>query len=290
MTKKIARPKWYNDELYNKHRTPEEWLFELDKRYNFKRDKIGIPQPINKLPQSKQEYLFQEYIFSEEIESILDVLQPTSRQPIKYPSVSDIFIMYHSLINSDWYKSHPKRLTFENAFLKKLNNGILTGRQKDVLMEMHDTPWCVFHKDHEQENWCPNKDFHYLTGIPISLDAFHSKESICTDLKNKLTAWAGKPHDFLSKLETWHESKILAVFDLMTWLEIRQIKYTKIDLYELIWPKGRISKITGEVVEPNGAIKNSIKLADEVISPGYIKLLVMICEDRKLKNEREMVG
>lgn len=286
MTKELTIPDWYNHDFYNKIRKPEEWLFELDKRYNFKRNKIGLTQLINELPQKKQEEYFLKFIFSEEIENILNGLKPTPRSPIKHPSVSDIFIMYHQLINSSWYKNHPKRLTFENAISKHLKNGILTGRQKDVLMEMHDTPWCVFHKNHLQESWCPNKDFHYLTGIPISLDAFHSKEDICTDLKNKLTAWAGKPHEFLSKLETWQESKILAIFDLTTWFKIKKIKYSNIDLHDLIWPKGRISKNTGSEVEPNSAIKNSIKLADQVINASFIKLLVMICEDRKLANDK----
>lgn len=283
MKKELTRPSWYDDEFYNKNRTPEEWLYELDKRYNFKRNKIGLTHPINELSQEKQEKYFREFIFSQGIESILNDLKPTSRQPVKYPSVSDIFIMYHHLINSSWYQNHPKRLTFENGISKHFKNGILTGKQKDILMEMHDTPWCAFHKNYQQESWCPNKDFHFLTGIPISLDAFHSKEDICTDLKNKLTAWAGKPHDFLSKIETWQESKVLAVFDLIAWFKIKQIKYTKIGLYYLIWPNARISKTTGEEVEPNDAIKNSIKLTDETINSSVIKLLVMICEDRKQK-------
>lgn len=68
MNKKLIRSSWYQDEFYNKNRTPEEWLYELDKRYNFKQNKIGISQPINILPQNKQEKYFLEFIFSQEIE------------------------------------------------------------------------------------------------------------------------------------------------------------------------------------------------------------------------------
>lgn len=32
MAKKIERPDWYQEEFYNKKRTPEEWLFEIWKR------------------------------------------------------------------------------------------------------------------------------------------------------------------------------------------------------------------------------------------------------------------
>ncbi|GEM_PF-4884377 len=283
MTKELKKPSWYDDVFYNKSRSPEEWLCELNKRYNFKRDKIGLTHQINKFSQKKQKELFCEMLFSKNTESVLDVLKPVSRQPIKYPSVSDIIIMYHHLVNSSWYKNHPKRFTIENAISKTLTNGILTGKQKDILMEMHDTPWCVFNKNSQQASWRPNEDIPFLTGIPVSVDVFHLKEDICTDLKNKLTEWVGKPHDFLSKLDIWEESKILAVFDLMTWFEINQINPTKKILYDLIWPKGRISKTRGEYVEPYGAIKNSIKLADEAINPRVIKLLVMICEDRKQK-------
>ncbi|MCE3044654.1 hypothetical protein [Legionella sp. 16cNR16C] len=97
MTKELTRPSWYNDEFYNKSRTPEEWLYELWKRYQFNQDEIGLPNSIHTYSIKQQEKYFDEFIFDRQIDKFLSFfVKATPPEPIRYPSVSDIFIMYCS--------------------------------------------------------------------------------------------------------------------------------------------------------------------------------------------------
>lgn len=287
MTKKPTKPNWYDDSFYNKSRTPEEWLFELWKRYQFKQDEIGLSCSIYILSKEEQEKLFIEFIFDQRSEKLLKYLEATPPQPIKYPSVSDLFIMYHRLVNTDWYKNHPKREVFEDAISVINSNGTLSREQKIAFCEMHKTPWCVFYENHQQENWCPKKEkeMEYLNGIPLSLDPGYIKKDTITVLKKKLNAWVGKIQDIRKQFDRWQESKILAVFDLTYWFKIQGIEYANIDLYKLIWPDRRFSALTGEEVNPYDDIDHSINLANKVIDRSPISSLFCLCETRKASKE-----
>jgi hypothetical protein len=288
MTKKLTRPSWYDEEFYNKVRTPEEWLYEIWKRNQFKQGKISLHFSVNSLPITEQEQYFIEFIFEKECEKFLSILlKATPPQPIKYPSISDVFFMYHLIKNSDWYNNHSKRGTFESAIpaIIKRDTETLSREQKAAFLEMHETPWCVFHELHTQETWCPIKEMGYLSGIPLSLDPGYIKEDTITVLKKKLNAWVGKLQDIRLQFDRWQEGKILAVFDLMLWFKIRKTEYSNKGLHNLIWPNGRISKSTGEEVNPYDDIDHSIALASRVIDDSPVSSLLSLCNTRKFKKE-----
>lgn len=288
MITKLTRPSWYKDEFYNSTRTPEEWLYEIWKRNQFKQDNIGLPHSIDILSATEQEICFIEFIFAQEIEIFLkNFLEAARPAPIKYPSVSDVFFMFYLLKNSDWYKNHPKKDAFESAIPAMINNDIeaLSKEQKIAFFEMYKSPWCVFNELHSQETWCPIKEMGYLSGIPLSLGPGFIKEDIIAVLKKKLNAWVGKLQDIRLQFDRWQESKILAVFDLMLWFKIRKIEYSNIGLHKLIWPDGHISKMTGCEVNPYDDIDHCIALAARVIDDSPIKSLTSLCNTRKFKRQ-----
>ncbi|AMV13829.1 hypothetical protein SCO11_01985 [Legionella pneumophila serogroup 1] len=285
MTKELARPDWYNDEFYNKTRTPEEWLYELWKRDRFNRDKTGLPHSIRKLPIKEQEQYFIDVIFEQKIEKMLSFLKPTPPKPIRDVSISDVFIMYHLVTNTDWYKNNPHREAFESAISAITNKDSLSMEQKIAFHEMHETPWCVFYENYQQDSWCPKKEMEYLSGLLFSLDPAYSRKDTLTVLKRKLNASVGKLQDIQVQFERWQESKILAVFDLMLWFKIQGVRFTNIGLHKLIWPKGRVSSSTGQGVNPYDDIDHSIKLANKVIDRSSISSLLIMCEARKFKKE-----
>lgn len=285
MIKKLARPIWYNENFYNKERTPEEWLYEIWKRDAFNCDKIGLAHSIYKLPISEQGEYFIKFIFAEELENFLDHLEPTPPEPIKNLSVSDVFIMYHLLTNSDWYKKNSNRDEFEKSIPSIINNKTLTKEHKIAFHEMYKTPWCVFYENHKQDSWCPKKEMEYLTGIPISLDPVYAKEGTIKILKKKLNASVGKIQDIQAQFKRWEESKILAVFDLRLWFKIQGIKFTKIGIHKLIWPNGRVSTATSEEVNPYDDIDHSISLVNRIIDRNVVSSLLTFCEAKKFKNE-----
>jgi len=148
MKKTLVRPSWYDDEFYNKKRVPEEWLFELWKRHQFKQNKFGLPHSIDILPIEEQKKYFIKFIFDPQIEKAINgLLEANPPQPIKHPSVSDIFIMYHLLTNSDWYKNNPHRGAFESGISTITNEGTLSKEQQIAFLEMYNTPWCVFYEN-----------------------------------------------------------------------------------------------------------------------------------------------
>ncbi len=284
MTKELTKPSWYDDEFYNKNRTPEEWLYELWKRVQFNQDEIGLPYSMRSLSIKEQEKHFIEFIFDPQIERILNLLQPTPPQPIRYPSVSDIFIMYQLLTNTDWYKNNPSRDAFESAISTITKKGTLSKEHQVAFLEMYKTPWCVFYENHQQDNWCPQKEMEYLSGIPLSIDPGYAKEDTITILKEKLNAWVGKVQGIQFQFARWQERKILAVFDLRAWFKIQGIKFTNIGIHKLIWPDGRVSNATGDFVYSDDDIAYSIDLAERVIDKSTISSLITMCEARKFKN------
>lgn len=286
MTKELRRPSWYNDEFYNKSREPEEWLYELWKRYQFDQDKIGLANSIYTYPIKQQEKWFIEFIFDKQIEKFLNnFLEATPPHPIRYPSVSDIFLMYHQFINSDWYKSNPNREAFESAISTITNEGTLSREQNIAFIEMYKTPWCVFYENHQQNDWCPKNEMKYLSGIPLSLDPGYAKKDTDKILKKKLNAWVGKLQGIQVQFDRWQESNILAVFDLRLWFQIQRIEFKKIDIHRLIWPNGRVSNTTGEGVNPYDDIDHSIDLVNRVIDKSPICSLLTMCNARKYKKE-----
>lgn len=85
------------------------------------------------------------------------------------------------------------------------------------------------------------------------------------------------------QFDTWQESQILTVFDLKIWFEIQKTKINNIDIHKLIWPDGRVSKVTGEGVNPDDDIRHSIDLTIQIIDCNVISSLIMLCEGRKFK-------
>ncbi len=285
MAKKLIKPSWYDEEFYNKNRTPEEWLYELWKRNQFRLGDIGLSHSTPSLSLHEQEKYFIEFIFDPRIENYLSYLEATPPRPIRDLSVSDIFIMHNLLTNADWYKNHPKRHAFESSISTIAEKRTLPKEQMRAFYEMYKTPWCVFYENHQQDSWCPKKENVYLSGIPISLDPGYLKEDTIAILKKKLNACVGKIQDIRSQFERWQSSKILAVFDLMLWFKIRRIEYSNIKLHNLIWPAGRISKLKGNEVNPYDDIDHIISLTNRVIDDGPIRSLMVLCQARKYKKE-----
>ena len=98
MAKELTRPSWYNEEFYNKNITSEEWLFELWKRVQFNQSETGLPNSFRILPIKEQGKYFVEVVFDQQIEKFISLVEASPPQPIRCPSVSDIFIMYHLLL------------------------------------------------------------------------------------------------------------------------------------------------------------------------------------------------
>ncbi|STX43940.1 Uncharacterised protein [Legionella donaldsonii] len=286
MTKELTRPLWYDDEFYNKILTPEEWLYEVWKRYQFNQGNIGLSHSVHQLPIKEQEECFREFILAKEIDKFLNFFVTASPpQPIRYPSVSDIFIMYHLLINTDWYKNNTNREAFESAISKIINKEGLSREQNLAFHEMYKTPWCIFYENHQQDSWCPKKEIECLTGNSLSFDPGYVKEDTITILKEKLNSWIGKIQRIEVQFDSWQDRKILAVFDLRIWFKMQGIKITNIGIHKLIWPKDRISNSSKEGVNRDDDIKHSIKLVNKVIDRSVISSLLMMCEARKFKNE-----
>lgn len=193
--------------------------------------------------------------------------------------------MYHQLTNTDWYQKNSNREEFENAISAITENRSLSREQKIALMEMQNTPWCIAYENHQKDNWYPQEEIGYLSGIPILLDQRYDKEDTITILKKKFNAWMGKKkrRQVQDQFDIWEESQILAVFDLKIWFEIQKTKISNIVIHKLIWPEGRISKVTGEGVNPDDDIRHSIDLTIKVIDSNVIASLIMLCENRKFK-------
>lgn len=104
MIKESIRPGWYDDKFYSKKKTPEEWLFELWKRVAFNQQFHAI----HLLSIQEQEKRFLEVIFDTQSDKYLSSVEAIEPQPIRHPSVSDIFLMYHQLANTDWYQKKLK--------------------------------------------------------------------------------------------------------------------------------------------------------------------------------------
>lgn len=281
----MEKPDWYQEEFYNKKRTPEAWLFEIWKRDKFNRGDLGLPCSIRILPIEEIKKHFLKFIFSNDINWFLAGLQPTPSQSIKPATVSDVFRMASMIANSDWYKNQPDKELFESAIATITKEGELSMEQKIVFNRFYDIPWCTFHENCQDKTWYPNKDMAYLSGIPISLDPSYAREDITTELDNHLKLWVGKLHEIEQKFDTWHERKLLAIFDLTLWFQIQNIKYKKIDLHRLIWPKGRSSLTTGEEVNPDDDIAYSMNLAERIINRNVIRTLTIMCEARKYKEQ-----
>lgn len=286
MSKELTKPSWYDDEFYNKTLTPEEWLYELWKRYQFSQDQIGVPHSIYSLPINQQAKWFLEFIFDKKIEKFLNIfIKAVAPQPIKYPSISDIFLMYHLLTKSEWYKTNSNREVFESAISTIIDEGVLSREQSNAFQEMYKTPWCAFYENHQQESWCPKKEIEYLTGNPLSIDPGYAKEDTIIILKNKLNAWVGKLQGIEFQFDSWQERKILAVFDLRLWFKLHGIKFTNVGIHRLIWPNDRISSSSKEGINPNDDMKHSVKLINRVINKSVISSLISLCEAKKFKNE-----
>lgn len=283
MIKESIRPGWYDDKFYSKKKTPEEWLFELWKRVAFNQQFHAI----HLLSIQEQEKRFLEVIFDTQSDKYLSSVEAIEPQPIRHPSVSDIFLMYHQLANTDWYQKNSNREEFENAIFAITENRALSREQKLAFSEMRKIPWCVAYENHQKDNWYPQKEIEYLSGIPILLDPGYDKEDTITILKRKFDAWIGKKkrRQVQDQFDIWQESQILAVFDLKLWFEIQKTKITNIDIHKLIWPEGRISKVTGEGVNPDDDIRHSIDLTIKVIDINVIGSLHRLCEGRKFKRE-----
>lgn len=285
MTKTIEKPDWYKEDFYNKKRTPEEWLFEIWKRDKFNREDLGLPCSIRILPVEEGKKLFLKFIFLNDIERFLAGLQPTPSQPIKPVTVSDAFRMVSLIANSDWYKNQADKELFESAIAAIDRGDELSTEQKIALNRFYDTPWYAFHENSHDKTWYPNKDIAYLSGIPMSIDPSYAQPDIISQLKNLLKRWIGKLQNIELKFDTWQESNILAVFDLMTWFKIQNIKYKNIELHRLIWPDGRYSLTTNDPVNSDDDIDHSIKLVKRVISRNVIRTLTIMCEARKYKEQ-----
>lgn len=278
---KLIRPTWYNEEFYSKERSPEEWLFELSKRYALEQQ-LHV---ISHLEIAEQEKCFIKNIFNEQIDKYLHLIESIESQPIRYPAISDIFLMYHQLINTNWYKQNPNREKFESAISAIINDTNLSPEQEMSFREMQKTPWCVTYEHHQQDNWCPKIEMERLSGIPLLLDPGYKKKDIIAILKRKFNGWVGKSkrRGIEEQLNIWQESQILAVFDLKLWFEIQKVKITNIGIHELIWPYGRVSEFTGEEVNPYDDIDHCIDLVSKIIDRNVICSLITWCEGRKFK-------
>lgn len=281
MARKLIRPHWYNVEFYSKERSPEEWLFELLKRYAFGQQFHSISH----LRIDEQEKIFIKEVFNEQLNNIINFIEAIAPQPIRYPSISDIFLMYHQLTNTEWYKKNPNREEFERAILEIINNKKLTREQEIAFRGMQKIPWCISYGNHQQDNWYPQIEIEHLSGIPILIDPAYRKNDIIAILKKKFDRWVGKSKrpDISEQFNIWQESQILAVFDLKCWLEIQKVKFTKIDIHRLIWPNGRVSKSTGEEVNPYDDIDHCMNLIKKIIDRNVISSLITMCEARKFK-------
>ena len=285
--KKLTRPGWYDDRFYNKNRTPEEWLFELWKRHAFNQQFCTI----HLLSIKEQEKRFLEVIFDTQSDKYLNFVEAIEPQPIRHPSVSDVFLMYHQLTNTDWYQNNSNSEEFENAISAITENRSLSREQQVAFMEMQKTPWCIAYENHQQDNWYPQIEIEHLSGIPILLDQGYDKKDTIAILENKFNAWIGKKkrRQVQDQFDTWQESQILTVFDLKIWFEIQKTKINNIDIHKLIWPDGRVSKVTGEGVNPDDDIRHSIDLTIQIIDCNVISSLIMLCEGRKFKKEMRPV-
>lgn len=281
----MEKPDWYQEEFYNKKRTPEEWLFEIWKRDKFNRGDLGLPYSIRILPIEEIKKHFLKFIFFNDIDWFLAGLQVTPSQPIKPVTVSDVFRMASLITNSDWYKNQADKELFESAIEMITRGDELGIEQKAVFNRFYDIPWCTFHENCQDKTWYPNKDIAYLSGIPISLDPSYAQPDIISQLKNHLKRWVGKLQNIELKFDTWQESNILAVFDLMTWFQIQNIKYKNIELHRLIWPDGRFPPGTNNPVFSDDDIDHSIKLAERVINRNVIRTLAVMCEARKHREQ-----
>jgi hypothetical protein len=286
MVKNLEKPNWYQEEFYNKVRTPEEWLYEILKRNNFLHN--GYFQlSISLLPLEEKGKFFLNQIFEDRIDNALSFLQAEPSQPIRALTVSDVFRMASLISNSDWYKTHPDKMIFENAIAGMSNGKTLTPEEKNVFNKFYNTPWHFFHENSKDNNWYPNKDITHLSGIPLSIDPGYAKEDTAKQLKNYLTRCVGKLQDIELHFEAWQERKILALFDLMMWFKVQEIEYTNINLHRLIWPKGRFSSTQDEYINPDDDIEDSVKLVIKIINQNVIRTLAIMCEARKSKKETE---
>lgn len=283
MIKKIERPTWYKDSYYDKKRTHEEWLYDIWKRDKFNRDDCHPSVSIRVLTLQDKVNCFLEMLSHDKSEEFLSHLRATPSQPIRHVSISDAFRMVSLITNSDWYKNHPQKKLFENAITALSNGNPLTHEEKIAFDTFYNIPWHAFHANSNDDEYYPNRDFTHLSGIPITVDPSYAKQDITKQLNTHLQRWVGKLQHIELHFKNWHESKILAIFDLIMWFKIQDIKYTNASLHRLIWPTGRFSSAENEYVNPDDDIEHGITLMKRVINQSVVRSLLIMCEARKVE-------
>lgn len=275
MSKKIEMPDWFPRALYTRELSPEEWLFEIYKRAFF-----NCQPPYILSKELKADY-FKGMIEHDDRQGLLEKLRPQLGQPIKTMSVSDVFRLCSLITNSSWYQNHPDKAVFESAIDTLAKGGQLSEGQKIIFARFYETPCDVFHESSNQERWFINREITHLSGVPVTIDPCYNKDDCSKELKRILKQWVGKQHDVSTKFDTWLEYKILAVFDLRVWLKIQEIKYSNIDLHNLLWPKGRISSHSEDLVNPYDDIDRIIEESEKIITLSTVRMLWLACESRK---------
>ena len=282
--KSLELPKWYPLPIYEEIQidNAELWLYEIYKRVRFlpvvENSTLTLEQKINEFYK----------IFENNIEDFLKNLIPKRSVPIKPLSVTDVLRLASLIKKSNWYKSNLDKDLLEDSIEILANDGTLSEEHKIVLAKYYDTSWHIFHGNSIDEDWLPNQDFTYLSGIPISIDPSYYKDEVADEIKRLMKNWVGCPKGITNRFVSWYGSKIFAIFDLCMWFKIIGSNYNKITIHNLVWEQGRrgySSKEKSDTVNPYDSIDGIMELVKDAISPSTMRSLWLMCEGRKYQQE-----
>lgn len=283
MTNKYEPPKWYPLITYDKDLTPEEWLQEIYKRSWLDEYLIN---PF--LSSNERLHMFKSVILENELLDIRPILRSELNKPIRDISIAEVLYLAEMIKQAPSYQANSETQSLETTILKKVQGQPLSVEEKNLFASYYDKPWHSFLHLSSEDTRYPR--IPYLMGAPVTINAYFTRQDIISQLENKLNHWTDKKLPTLTPktLSTWTQRKILAIFDLLTWLKIHNIEIPKIQLARLLWSTPPPSKkCSDSTVVLQKYYDYSLQLAKDTIHFGTVSLLFLTCENRKFQQERE---
>jgi hypothetical protein len=278
MKNKITLPTWFPLKEYEIKLTPEIALQLIHKRLILKKELMANPDNVN-----KYEELFTSIIIESNVPDLISALPNTIPKAMQPLSITEAYMIVAKLVNNPQFRNRSDIAIFEDAIMKASRGETLSDEQKAVLQSYRETPWYNF-QDEKSNTWLP--DLPCNNGIPVTINPIISRKDALFEVKRLYnTHQKPKTRNLSSEIYSeWENKKIFSIYDLQAWFKIKNIKFTKMNLIEVLWdnelPVSR--KISDSSVEPKTFINEAIKITNKAIDESTLGALFYTCTKRKI--------
>jgi len=289
MKKKHSLPEWYPLPIYKKKDlTAEDWLQEIYKRIILKRKLEN-----ESLNQDERENIFHSIIIKNEVDDVLGAVRPILPRPFKPISLTEVLIMAFQILNSDKFKALNDKNEFETALMTFVRDGkdAMTMQQKEMLYIGKEIPWHAFTCEEPKVKWLP-EHHPFFYGIPLSYNpAFRTEDSV-SELRRLNHFWQKPKTRPLSKkvFKNWEEKKILELFDLTLWFQIKKNPLKPMELAKILWPNSLPSKQIDSSIRPIDLLKEAQKACKKATSDSTLQTLYAACESRAAQRPQKQTA